>query len=56
MSWLIVPARDTSRPEDVERKAANAPAAVSAPSTVPTVPGQAALGSVSTTVSVAPVV
>jgi hypothetical protein len=54
-SWLIVPASETSSPEEVEKNAANAPAAVSAPSSVPTVPGHAACGSVSTTLSVCPV-
>ena len=54
-SWEIVPAIETSNPEEVERKAAKAPAAVIAPRTLPTAPGQAAWGRRSTTVSVAPV-
>jgi hypothetical protein len=55
MSWLIVPASDTSNPELVDRNAANAPAQVIAVSTEPPVPGHAIRGSVSTTSSVCPV-
>ena len=54
-SCETVPAIDTSRPEEVDMNAANAPAAVSAPRVCPTVPGQANSGSLSTTVSVCPV-
>ena len=55
MSWLIVPASETSRPLEVDRNAANAPAAVSAPRIVPAAPGQATSGRRSTMVSVWPV-
>ena len=54
-SWLKVPASETSRPLEVERKAAKAPAQVTAVRIVPPVPGQAIRGSDSTTSSVCPV-
>ena len=50
-----VPASETSRPEAVDMKAANAPAATSAPSSSPPRPGQAASGRRRTTESVSPV-
>ena len=50
-----VPATETSSPEAVDMKAANAPAATSAPSSSPGSPGHAASGSRSTTESVSPV-
>lgn len=50
-----MPAIDTRSPEDVDMKAANAPAATMPPSTSPGRPGQTAWGTDSTTVSVWPV-
>ena len=54
-SWLITPATAMVRPDDVDRNAANAPAAVSAESSSPPTPPTIRAGSSSTTVSVAPV-
>ena len=53
-SWLTTPARETTRPDDVARKAAKAPATMSAVSSSPAGPGNTREGSVSTTVSATP--
>ena len=49
------PATLTTRPEEVDRNAANAPAAVIAPSTSPSAPGAILVGSASTARSDCPV-
>src|SRR6478735_247232 len=53
-SWLTTPATDTTRPVDVERNAANAPAARTAVSPSATGPSKSRLGSSRTTESARP--
>ena len=53
-SWLTTPASATTRPAEVARNAANAPATMRAVSSSPTSPGKIREGSTSTTVSAAP--
>src|SRR5690606_31464868 len=54
MPWATTPASAIDTPEDVDRKAANAPAVTSAVSSSPAVPPNSRLGSSRTTVSARP--
>ena len=54
MSCEMAPAMLMKRPDEVERNAANAPAATRAPRAVPTTPADASFGSTRTTESVWP--
>ncbi len=55
MSVETTPATLTNSPDEVDRNAANAPAATTAPRIWPAMPGSMASGSISTAVSVLPV-